>query len=147
MFCLGNHQCNVPCAREGVPYLMPCHPSLTRRYPPPHLYTFCYCSAYTDENTQLLHCLEFDGEVKGGASTLLDAFAAAEHFRDNFPDKFEVCGVSVCPVFRSFGISSAHLGLFVFRELKVCGHTQCRVLLLYIYFWETHIPLFSPLST
>lgn len=39
---------------------------------------------------QLLHCLEFAPGVKGGESTFLDAFAAAEHFRDKFPDKFEV---------------------------------------------------------
>eukprot|EP00903_Cladosiphon_okamuranus_P011635 g10944.t1 len=39
---------------------------------------------------QFLHCLEFDAGVKGGATTLLDAFAAAEHFRDHFQDKFEV---------------------------------------------------------
>lgn len=41
-------------------------------------------------HAQFLHCLEFDNEVNGGATTLLDAFAAAEHFRDNFPEKFEV---------------------------------------------------------
>lgn len=40
---------------------------------------------------QFVHCLEFDSGVKGGATNVLDAFAAAEHFRDNFPDHFEVC--------------------------------------------------------
>ncbi|CAM9987094.1 unnamed protein product [Scytosiphon promiscuus] len=39
---------------------------------------------------QFLHCLEFDEEVKGGATIFMDAFAAAEHFRDSFPEKFEV---------------------------------------------------------
>ncbi len=39
---------------------------------------------------QFVHCLEFDSGVKGGAVTMLDAFAAAEHFRDNFPEHFEV---------------------------------------------------------
>lgn len=34
--------------------------------------------------------MEFDAGVKGGATTFVDAFAAAEHFRDHFPDKFEV---------------------------------------------------------
>lgn len=39
---------------------------------------------------QFLHCLEFGDDVEGGATTLLDAFAAAEYLRDNFPEKFEV---------------------------------------------------------
>ncbi|CAN0202785.1 unnamed protein product, partial [Hapterophycus canaliculatus] len=37
-----------------------------------------------------LHCLEFDDGVKDGATIFMDAFAAAEHFRDLYPEKFEV---------------------------------------------------------
>ncbi|CAN0342703.1 unnamed protein product, partial [Ectocarpus sp. 6 AP-2014] len=39
---------------------------------------------------QLLHCLEFDEGEKGGQTSFLDAFAAADHFREKFPEKFEV---------------------------------------------------------
>ena len=46
--------------------------------------------------TQFLHCLELDAGVKDGATMFMDAFAAAEHFRDHFPEKFEVCVVSIC---------------------------------------------------
>ena len=35
--------------------------------------------------------MEFDDRVKGGESSFLDAFAAADYFRTHYPDKFEVC--------------------------------------------------------
>lgn len=38
---------------------------------------------------QLLHCIKFDSEIKGGESLLLDSFATLEDFRKEYPVYFE----------------------------------------------------------
>ena len=38
----------------------------------------------------LLHCLKFDECVEGGHTVMIDSFAAAEEFRKDFPEKFDV---------------------------------------------------------
>lgn len=38
-----------------------------------------------------LHCVEFGDSVEGGELVLLDGFEAANHFRKEYPEMFEVC--------------------------------------------------------